>query len=206
MARHLEVSRTTKETDIFASLTLPESSRDRGAARDQSPSGGGIAVDTGIPFFDHMLQAFLFHGGFAGEIRARGDLEIDDHHTVEDTGIVLGTLFARVPGEFGPIERFGHSLVPMDDALGEVVVDACGRSYLEYQVSFPQPYAGRFDLALVREFFTGFAQNARINLHIIGRYGLNGHHLAEALFKATGRALGEAYLPSGVVRSTKGVL
>lgn len=196
--RTLNTTRTTKETDISAMVGLP----------DSSVSGEDRRVDvrTGVPFFDHMLHAFLFHGGFTAEIRAKGDLEVDDHHTVEDVGIVLGSLFARVTGEYGPVARFGHALVPMDDALAEVIVDACGRSYLVYNVDFPQGYAGRFDLSLVREFFSGFCANAGVNVHVIGRYGINGHHLAEALFKAAGRALGQAYLPVDSVLSTKGVL
>lgn len=200
--RNLETTRTTKETDITARITLPETvplAADAAVAQV-------VQVQTGIPFFDHMLHAFFFHGGFSAEVTARGDTEVDDHHTVEDVGIVIGSLLSRVTGEYGPVRRFGHALVPMDDSLGEVVVDACGRSYLVYQVEYPQTHAGRFDLALVREFFTGLSSHARANVHVLGRYGLNGHHLAESLFKAAGRALGTAYTPSASVLSTKGVL
>ncbi|TVR68806.1 MAG: imidazoleglycerol-phosphate dehydratase HisB [Spirochaetaceae bacterium] len=200
--RRLETTRTTRETDIRAAITLPETfplEADASAAQS-------VRVETHIPFFDHMLQAFFFHGGFSAEITARGDTDVDDHHTVEDVGIVIGSLLARVTDEYGPVRRFGHALVPMDDSLGEVVVDACGRSFLVYQVEYPQTHAGRFDLALVREFFTGLSANARANVHVIGRYGLNGHHLAESVFKAAGRALGAAYTPAGTVLSTKGVL
>ena len=200
--RTLNTTRTTKETDISATITLPDTfplEADAAAAQN-------VHVETGIPFFDHMLHAFFFHGGFSVEIVARGDTDVDDHHTVEDAGIVIGSLLARVPAEYGPIRRFGHALVPMDDALGEVIVDACGRSYLVYQVEYPQPYAGRFDLALVREFFTGLSAHGRTNVHVLGRYGLNGHHLAEAVFKAAGRALGAAFVPASAVLSTKGVL
>lgn len=197
--RQLDVTRKTRETDISATLVFPESPGARVQERD-------LTVKTGIPFFDHMLYAFLFHGGFEGEIVATGDTDVDDHHTVEDVGIVIGSLFSRVPQEFGPVARFGHAIVPMDDSLGEVIVDACGRSYLVYQVAFPQPYAGRFDLALIHEFFYGFSVHARANVHVLGRYGINGHHLAEALFKAAGRALSAAYYPADAVLSTKGTL
>jgi imidazoleglycerol-phosphate dehydratase len=203
MMRTVETTRETRETRIKARLILPERSVPEGASRDTSRE---MKIDTGIPFFDHMLHAFLFHGGFGADVSAKGDIDVDDHHTVEDTGIVLGSLLSMVPEQYGPITRFGHAIIPMDDALAEVVVDACGRSYLAYQVDYPQAYAGRFDLALVREFFTGFSAQARANVHVIGRYGLNGHHLAEAVFKAAGRALGQAYLPAEEVRSTKGVL
>ncbi len=200
--RKLEMSRVTRETEITAAITWP----DRFPGTPGGAGDGAIVVRTGVPFFDHMLQSFCFHGGFGAEIAASGDTEVDDHHTVEDVGIVMGQLFSRVTEEFGPVRRFGHALVPMDDALGEVVVDAGGRSYLVYQAVFPQPYAGKFDLALVREFFTGFSGQARANVHVLGRYGANGHHLAEAIFKAAGRALAQAYLPAEGVQSTKGVL
>lgn len=203
--RTVERTRETRETKITARLVLPERSSTDGSV---SPDGSvrEMKIETGIPFFDHMLQAFLFHGGFGAEVSASGDIEVDDHHTVEDTGIVLGSLLRMVPEQYGPVARFGHAIIPMDDALAEVVVDACGRSYLAYQVDYPQAHAGRFDLALVREFFTGLSSHAQANVHVIGRYGLNGHHLAEAVFKAAGRALGQAYLPAEAVRSTKGVL
>jgi imidazoleglycerol-phosphate dehydratase len=126
---------------------------------------------------------------------------------VEDVGIVLGTAFRRIVEEHGPIQRFGHGIVPMDDALGEVVVDAGGRSFLSYRATFPQERAGQFDLSLVREFFQGLSAQAHANIHVIGHYANNGHHLAEAIFKAAGRALKQAYEPAGRdVRSTKGVV
>lgn len=194
----LEAKRTTRETDVQIRLEL--------SSIETTPPESVLEIGTGVPFFDHMLHAMLFHGGFRGQVNATGDTAIDDHHTVEDVGIVLGSLFARIPREIGPVARFGHALVPMDDALAEVVVDAGGRSFLEFRVEFPQPYAGKFDLALIREFFTGFSHHAAANLHLIGRYGINGHHLAEAVFKAAGRALRQAYAPAGNVLSTKGVL
>lgn len=200
--RTFTTERTTRETSITATITLPDTIPLTAAAAQEQR----VTVDTGIPFFDHMLNAFFFHGGFSVDLSAQGDVAVDFHHTVEDTGIVIGSLLARVPDEVGPVCRFGHGIVPMDDSLAEVVIDAGGRSYLVYSVEYPQPHAGTFDLALVREFFTGLTSHARANVHILGRYGLNGHHLAEAVFKAAGRALALAYLPTGTVLSTKGVL
>ncbi len=191
--------RKTKETDIVASVVFSDSF-------PAVPAERTIAIATGVPFFDHMLHAFFFHGGFEVELTCQGDTEVDDHHSVEDVGIVLGGLFRQVVADHGPVSRFGHAVIPMDDSLGEAVVDVCGRSYLVWDVSFPQPRAGNFDLALIREFYTAFASEAKINLHILGRYGSNGHHLAEALFKAAGRALGGAYRPASAVLSTKGTL
>lgn len=198
--RTISVERTTRETDISVSLNVPDTDSERPSGKDE------IEIGTGVPFLDHMLEGMMFHGGFTGTIRATGDLEIDDHHTVEDVGIVLGHAFRKVVETHGPVARFGHAVLPMDDSLAESIVDVSGRSYLVFRVEFPQAYAGRFDLALVREFFQGFANNAAVNLHIIGHYGLNGHHLAEAIFKSSGRALGGAYAPVDAVRSTKGVL
>ena len=167
---------------------------------------GEPIVSTGVPFFDHMLYSMLFHGGFSGEVSAKGDIDVDAHHTVEDVGIVIGQALARVVDEYGPVRRYGHAVIPMDDALAEAVVDAAGRAYLVFNADFPQSHAGAFDLALVREFFQGLSSHAQANVHVHGRYGLNGHHLAEAMFKSAGRALGQAYLPSTTVRSTKGSL
>jgi imidazoleglycerol-phosphate dehydratase len=159
-----------------------------------------------VPFFDHMLYAMLFHGGFAGSVRARGDTDVDDHHTVEDVGIVIGQALSEHVERFGPVARFGHAVVPMDDALAETVIDLAGRSFLAFRAEFPQARAGRFDLALVREFFQALAGNARANVHVIGHYGINAHHLSEAIFKSAGRALGAATRPADLVRSTKGTL
>jgi imidazoleglycerol-phosphate dehydratase len=198
--RTISVERSTRETSIAVSLNVPDTEGERASGKDE------ISVSTGVPFLDHMLEGMLFHGGFSGTISAKGDTEIDDHHTVEDVGIVLGQAFRQVVETHGPVSRFGHAMLPMDDALAEAVVDVSGRSYLVFRVEFPQAYAGRFDVALVREFFQGFANNGGLNLHILGHYGLNSHHLAEAVFKATGRALGAAYLAVAEVRSTKGVL
>lgn len=188
----IKVERSTAETQVVVELR-PFGERD-------------LVVDTGVPFFDHMLHALLFHGGFGATITARGDIEVDDHHTVEDVGIVLGQTLWRVHEERGPLARFGSAVVPMDDALAETVVDLGGRPFMVFTAEFPQAYAGRFDLALVREFFQSLATHSRANIHVHGRYGVNGHHLAEAMFKSCGRALAQACTPVDSLRSTKGSL
>ena len=148
-----------------------------------------------------------FHGGFSLQIEGKGDLEVDPHHLVEDVGIVLGTAFSRIVEDFGSVARFGHAVIPMDDALSEVTIDACGRPYLVYRADFPQARSGNFDMWLTREFFGGLATSARINLHAECRYGLNSHHMVESLFKATGKALSQAFAPvEGAPLSTKGSL
>jgi imidazoleglycerol-phosphate dehydratase len=194
--RSATIARKTNETDINVELQIPD---DRGAARI-------VEIHTGVPFFDHMLHAMFYHGGFSCRITAVGDIEIDDHHTVEDTGIVIGQALRKIIVDHGPVARFGSARVPMDDSLGEAIVDASGRPFLVFQAEFAQGYAGRFDLALVREFFQGLTTHAAANIHLLVPYGLNGHHQAEALFKAAGRALGQAWAPSETVQSTKGVL
>jgi len=189
------IERKTKETDIRLTLDLD---------RRDPPQ-----VSTGVPFFDHMLTAFAFHGGFYLEVAAQGDLEVDAHHLVEDTGLVLGEAFKKVQDARGGVLRYGHSVLPMDEALAEVVVDACGRPYWVYQADYPQTHAGTFDLSLVREFVIALANKAQINLHAHCRYGANGHHMAEALFKALGKALAQAYTPrtgGSAGMSTKGVI
>jgi imidazoleglycerol-phosphate dehydratase len=187
--------RTTKETQIHLVLDLDSSSAPK--------------LSTGLPFFDHMLNAMAFHGGFYLEVQAEGDLEVDPHHLVEDVGIVLGDALAKAQKDRGAIGRYGASVIPMDEALSEVVIDACGRPYWVYNAVLPQTHAGSFDLSLVREFVIALTNNARINLHASCRYGDNSHHMVEALFKALGRALAQAYAkraPGSVVPSTKGVL
>jgi len=189
-----EVKRKTKETDINVSLTMKDNS--------------AIKIDTPVPFFSHMLNSFSFHGGFSLAIKASGDIEVDPHHLVEDCGLVIGSAFAQLAAQTGPVKRYGHSIIPMDDALSEVCIDACGRPYLVYNVDYPQNFAGDFDLSLIREFMQGFANSAKINLHCISRYGLNGHHIAEALFKAFGIAVAQAFRKSDSITplSTKGQL
>ncbi|MFW6214447.1 MAG: imidazoleglycerol-phosphate dehydratase HisB [Alkalispirochaetaceae bacterium] len=191
----ITIERKTKETDIR--LTLEE----------ESSPDPVISIETPLPFFNHMLNSLLFHGGFPVGLEATGDVEVDPHHLVEDTGLVLGDALYELQERKGSVARFGHAVVPMDDALAEVTVDACRRSYLVYQVRFPQAYAGSFDLSLAREFFQAVVSRGRLNLHMEARYGENGHHMVEALFKATGRALKAAFAPrDGGVASTKGSL
>lgn len=189
------IERKTKETEIRLTLDLER----RDAPR----------VSTGVPFFDHMLTAMAFHGGFWIDLEAKGDLDVDAHHLVEDTGLVLGDAFRKVQDARGGVMRYGHSVIPMDEALSEVVIDACGRPYWVYEATFPQTHAGTFDLSLVREFLIGFTNRAQVNLHAHCRYGANGHHMVEALFKALGKALAQAYAPrdgGSAAMSTKGVI
>jgi imidazoleglycerol-phosphate dehydratase len=177
--RKSESERKTKETDVKITM--------------DPDNGGSVSIQTTIPFFDHILTAMAFHGGFNLSITAKGDTDVDPHHLVEDTGIVLGDLLNRIVTEFGAVERFGNSSIPMDDALSEIVIDVCGRPYLVYQCSFPQPFAGQFDLSLVKEFFSGLSARAKINIHTMTRTGENSHHMVEALFKALGKAIKQAY-------------
>jgi imidazoleglycerol-phosphate dehydratase len=187
--RRIETSRKTKETDISVVLDL---------------SGpGDIRVDTGLPFFDHLLTSMAFHGGFGLSVTARGDVEVDAHHLVEDTGLVIGSALADILQRCQPVARFGHAVIPMDEALAEVAVDVCGRPTLGYRPRFPQARAGSFDLWLLREFFLALADQARISIHVDTRGAENSHHAAEAVFKALGRALAQAYGP-GRAMSTKG--
>ena len=188
-SRSVSIQRTTKETDI--SVTL------------DPDSAGEPSVRTGVPFFDHMLASMAFHGGFSLAVKGKGDLEVDPHHLVEDVGLVLGQAFAAVL-EKGPVARFGHAVIPMDEALSEVTIDVCGRPTLVFGAAFPQARAGTFDLSLLREFFCGLSSAARISLHVDVRRGENGHHMAECSFKALGRALRQAYAPDRREMSTKG--
>lgn len=155
-----------------------------------------------------MLHAMLFHGGWTGTIDAEGDVEVDDHHLVEDIGIVLGTLCSEYALHHQPYHRFGHSVIPMDDALAECTIDFSNRAFLSYKANFPQARVGNFDVSLGREFFTSFTHNARINLHLEARYGLNSHHILEALFKSSGKALRQALqsINAPHIQSTKGSL
>lgn len=175
----ISIKRKTKETDITVSLDMKDNS--------------SIDIKTESPFLSHLLNAFSFHGGFSLIIKASGDMDIDPHHLVEDTGLVIGEAFSELVKKTGAVCRYGHSVIPMDDALSEVTIDVCGRPYLVYNVEYPQNYAGDFDLSLIREFMLAFANTAKINLHCQGRYGLNGHHIAESLFKALGKAAAMAY-------------
>ncbi len=175
----IEIHRQTKETDILVRLDM----------NDNGPS----LPDTGLPFFNHMLNAMAFHGDFRLEVNATGDIDVDPHHLVEDCGLVIGTALEQARKESDGIRRYGEASIPMDDALGSAVIDACGRPYLVWNVDWPQERAGDFDLFLLREFFWGLAAAGKMNLHLEVRYARNSHHAAEALFKATGRALSQAY-------------
>lgn len=192
MSRRAEVKRTTKETQIKLAVDFE--------------SRGEPAIETSLPFFDHMLHAMSFHGGFNLEVKASGDVDVDPHHVVEDTGIVLGESLDRVFRDGGPIRRFGHAVIPMDEALSEATIDVCGRPTLAYRADFPQTHAGDFALWLFREFFSGLAMGARIALHLECRYGENAHHMIEALFKALGKAIGIAYESTSSEMSTKGMI
>lgn len=190
--REAKVQRKTKETDISLSLSL---------------DGGAVDVKTGIGFFDHMLEAFAVHGGFGLTVRARGDLEVDCHHTVEDTGIVLGKAFAEALGNKSGILRYGSFTVPMDEALAFAAVDISGRPYLVFTAQFEEERVGAFDTCMTEEFFRALAFNAGITLHIRVEYGKNVHHMIEAAFKAAAHAMNEAVRQNGkAVLSTKGVL
>ena len=189
-SRTITIERATRETQIALTLDL-----DGRAEPD---------VSTGLPFFDHLLSSMSFHGRFSLSIKARGDLEVDPHHLVEDVGLVLGQALAGVLAKTGTVARFAHSVIPMDEALSEVTVDVCGRPTLVLSAQFPQPVAGTFPVALLREFFLGLASEARISLHVDVRRGENSHHMAECAFKALGRALSQAYAPVGDDMSTKG--
>jgi imidazoleglycerol-phosphate dehydratase len=190
-------TRTTSETDISLTLALDGSGR--------------AQIATGIGFFDHMLTAFTRHGGFDLTVNATGDLHIDAHHTVEDVGIVLGAAFRQALGEKRGITRFGHALVPMDEALAEAVVDISGRAHLAWSVAFERETLGTMDTQLFEEFFRAFAGNALVTLHITRKAGTNAHHVAEAAFKAAARALRMAVAidlsaDQNAIPSTKGAL
>jgi len=189
-SRKTQVSRATRETDITLTLDL-----DQAAPR---------TIRTGAPFFDHLLLSMAFHGRLSLSLEAKGDLEVDAHHLVEDTGIALGKAFAAVLDSAGTVARFGHAVIPMDEALAEVAIDVCGRSTLGWRAAFPQPLVGTFDVSLLREFFGAFAAEARVSLHVETRGGENSHHAAEAIFKAFGKALRQAYEPGGGEMSSKG--
>ncbi len=187
------IERKTKETDISLDLCL---------------DGGEVNIDTGIGFFDHMLNSFAVHGGFGLNVSVKGDLNVDDHHTVEDTGIALGSAFKEALGDKGSIERFGSFYVPMDEALAFASVDVSGRPFLVFDADFPQEKCGDYTAALTVEFMRAFAFNAGITLHVKSLYGYNSHHIVEAIYKAVAHAMRLAVKKnnSGEVLSTKGVL
>ncbi|MFT8551637.1 MAG: imidazoleglycerol-phosphate dehydratase HisB [Acetobacter okinawensis] len=194
--RHATVHRVTSETDIAIALTLDGTGKSR--------------IETGIGFFDHMLTALAKHGLFDLDITVKGDLHIDGHHTVEDTGIALGQAMRTALDDKRGVRRFGSALVPLDEALCEAVVDLSGRPFLTFDATFDRDRLGTLDTELVEEFFRAFAMSAMLTLHLNQRAGKNCHHIAEAAFKALARALRMAVEPDpralGAIPSTKGVL
>ena len=194
--RHAEISRDTLETKIRVKIDLDGSGQ------------GKLA--TGVPFLDHMLDQIVRHGLIDIDIEAQGDLHIDAHHTVEDAGITLGQALARAWGDKKGLTRYGHSYVPLDEALSRVVVDFSGRPGLVLDAKFTAGMIGQLDTQLIHEFFQGFVNHAHVTLHIDNLKGINAHHQAETIFKAFGRALRMALTPdprmAGTVPSTKGVL
>ncbi len=194
--RTAQVTRNTKETQISVEVNLD--------------GDGACALQTGLPFLEHMLEQVARHGLVDLRITATGDLHIDAHHTVEDIGIALGQAMLRAAGEKKGIRRYGHAYVPLDEALTRVVVDFSGRPGLEYHVDFPRARIHDFDVDLVQEFFQGFVNHALVTLHVDCLRGRNAHHVAETVFKAFGRALRMALEPDarmgGAVPSTKGSL
>lgn len=194
--RRAHVARKTGETDVDVALFLDGTGEHR--------------IRTGIPFLDHMLAQLSTHGLFDLEIRAEGDLEIDDHHTNEDVGITLGQAFNQALGDRKGLVRFGHFSAPLDEALIEVVLDFSGRPYLVYGLDIPSQRVGTYDTQLIREFYQAFVNHAGITLHIRQQVGINSHHIIEASFKAFARALRMATEMDprrvGVIPSSKGVL
>lgn len=195
-ARKAEVLRETKETRIRVSLNADGS--------------GKSSISTGVGFFDHMLESFAKHSAMDINVEARGDLHIDQHHTMEDVGIVLGQAFKEAVGGYGGVIRFGHAYLPMDETLVRAAVDLCNRPYLIWKVGFTRDKVGNVDTELFKEFFQAFAMNSGACVHIELLYGENSHHIAEACFKALARALRMAAVIDdrlqGQVASTKGSL
>lgn len=191
--RFAKIERNTKETQIAVELNL---------------DGGDVDIKTGIGFFDHMLTAFGVHGGFGLKIRVSGDLEVDTHHTVEDTGIALGMAFKEALGDMSGIERYGTFFIPMDESLAMCTLDISNRPFLVFKASFEQELCGDYETCVTEEFFRAFAMNACITLHIRVPYGANAHHEIEAIFKAVAHAMKIAVKKNedGSVLSTKGVL
>lgn len=193
--RTASITRKTNETQIAIDFDLDGT--------------GQVTVNTGVPFMDHMLDLFMKHGLYDGKIEANGDVEIDDHHTTEDLGIVLGQAVRQALGDKKGIKRYGHAFVPMDDALAQVYVDCSDRPHLEFCATLPAQKVGTFDTELVHEFLWKFALEARMNVHVIVPYGHNTHHIIEAIFKALARAIDDAVQIDPRVQgvpSTKGLL
>ncbi|HEY1227827.1 MAG TPA: imidazoleglycerol-phosphate dehydratase HisB [Ramlibacter sp.] len=196
MTRTAEITRNTSETQIRVALNLDGTGRQK--------------LNTGVPFLDHMLDQIARHGLIDLEVEAVGDLHIDDHHTVEDTGITLGMAVAKAIGDKKGIRRYGHAYVPLDEALSRVVIDFSGRPGLDWHVPFTRATIGRFDVDLTIEFFRGFVNHAGVTLHVDNLRGVTAHHQCETVFKAFGRALRMASeldeRALGTIPSTKGSL
>lgn len=195
MERIADVKRVTKETTINLKLNLD--------------GDGRSSINTGIGFFDHMLEGFSKHGFFDLIVDIKGDLNVDGHHTVEDAGIVLGNAIREAVGDKKGMKRYGYFILPMDDALALCAVDLCGRPYLQFDCSFPHDMVGSFDTSLVKEFFYAVSYSAAMNIHIRMLSGENSHHMIEAIFKAFAKALDDAVSMDNRIRdvlSTKGSL
>ncbi len=193
MTRTATLRRTTGETDISITLTID------GAGRFEGSSG--------IGFFDHMLNLLAAHSGMDISLTCQGDLDVDNHHTIEDIGITLGEVFRKALGDKKGIRRYGAFFCPMDETLSRIVLDISGRPYLVFDVTIPVERIGDFETEMTREFFLAFADHAMMNLHMATLYGINGHHIVESLFKGIGHALKEAVTIEGSgLLSTKGVL
>ncbi|HEY3374598.1 MAG TPA: imidazoleglycerol-phosphate dehydratase HisB [Candidatus Aquicultor sp.] len=194
--RQAEIARKTQETDVAVELNLDGT--------------GVVDIDTGIPFFDHMLSMLGKHGLIDIKIRAKGDLEVDGHHTVEDVGICFGQAFKQALGEKKGLHRYGHAMMPMDESLAIVALDISGRPYLVYDAEVPAEVIGTYDTTLTVEFMQAFINNAGVTLHVQLNSGRNAHHMVEAIFKGLGRALEAAVQINpriaDIVPSTKGML
>jgi imidazoleglycerol-phosphate dehydratase len=178
MSRSAKIERNTKETQISLNLELD--------------GRGEYAIETGVPFFDHMLDQVARHGFFDLTVKATGDLEIDAHHTIEDVGICLGEAFKKALGDKQGVRRFGRGTMPMHEALASIILDFSGRPFLVFNVDLPKAKVGEFDVELVEEFFIAFCNHSGANIHVNLAYGDNLHHIVEAIFKAFGRALDDA--------------
>ncbi|CAG9620703.1 imidazoleglycerol-phosphate dehydratase HisB [Sutcliffiella rhizosphaerae] len=195
MTRTASIKRNTNETQIQLTFSVD--------------GEGEAKLETPVPFMTHMLDLFTKHGQFNLDLQAKGDVDIDDHHTTEDIGICLGQAVKDALGDKVGIKRYGNAFVPMDEALAQVVVDLSNRPHLEIRADFPSQKVGTFDTELVHEFLWKLALEARMNLHVIVHYGTNTHHIIEAIFKALGRALDEATTTDSRIKgvpSTKGML
>ncbi len=194
--RSSEIERETRETRVRVAVDLD--------------GAGNAELDTGVPFFDHMLEQVARHGGIDLTVQARGDTQVDDHHTVEDVGIVLGQALQAAWGDKAGVVRYGYAYVPLDEALSRAVIDLSGRPGLVFEAEMPRGTVGRFDTELVEEFFRALANHAAVTLHLDALRGRNTHHICETLFKAFGRALGQAVSrdprAGDAVPSTKGAL